>query len=263
MKTTPLEPARWSGRRWLCALGLAFAVQAALIVYFGERPVPLTPVPKLQPEINLAADAWAESQMAELPGLSDPLLFALPHPKSFSGKAWFTFHPAEYEMPSWTEPPRWLNLPTNELGQPFATLLPTNAARPLLVSDTPLPALAGFGPLLPQQPMRTQSTVRLRGGLANRTLLEAQALPSWEHNDILTNSIVQLVLAADGLPLSMTLLNSCGLKKADELALKTVSQLSFNPLPPSAPKNAGPAIGQVIFEWHTIARTNPTTAALP
>jgi len=100
--------------------------------------------------------------------------------------------------------------------------------------------------------------------LAARRLLTALDLPSWPHSDILTNTVVQVVVDADGDTLSSTPLKSCGLSEADQFALKTAASARFL----SARKPGQPAVplswGKMIFQWHTVPAesTNSAPAAL-
>ena len=267
MNAAPSDRVRWSPRRWLYTILLVAGIQFVLIVHFGEKPASPGPAPGFGASVDLAADVWSEKQLANA---SDPTLFALPHPRSFSGAAWFTFTPEGHPISDWTEPPRWLSLDTNRLGAAFSQLVDTRKSSPLLVADMPMPPLAGIDLSLPPQPMRSRSEFHLEGELAKRSLLEPIELPSLPANDLLTNSVVQMMVDVSGFALSAVLLSNVGQKEgpqreADQLALKTASAAQFEPLRLPAgprPRPEPVSIGRMVFEWHTVEAKITNTASL-
>ena len=72
--------------------------------------------------------------------------------------------------------------------------------------------------------------MRLEGDLAQRRLLAPLDLRSWTSRDILTNSVVRLLVDAEGLPLSVTLLSGSGAQEADQHALDQAKAARFEPL---------------------------------
>lgn len=254
---------RWSNRKWLSTIFLVFLLQLALILYLGERPTTLPAPPRFRTVIQLAPEPWSPEQIASSPILPDATLFALPQPKSFSGEAWFTFSPAEHTFVDWNEPHRWLALDTNRLGLDFASLVEKREGQPWLIADKPMPPLAGIEIFAPAQPTRTHSQLRLEGDLASRKLLKAIELPSWANGDILTNSVVQMLVDSHGFTVSALLLSDSGYPEADQFALRTARSAQFEPSPgkPGENRKAGPlAFGRLIFEWHTIAPKVTNTA---
>ncbi len=266
MSVALLEPARWTTRRWIRSVALAFLVQAALIFLLAERHRPVRPPPKFATQIRLAADGSPAQALAELSASSDPTAFALPNSHGFSGAAWLTFAPLAYQLTDWTEPPRWLALDERHLGQAFAAFVATNASPPLLIADKPLPRLTAAVIYAAAEPLSTQSVLRLEDDLARRPLVAPLPLPSWPNTDVLTNSIVQLLVDAQGQTLSAVLLAASGLSEADDYALKLAVGARFQPLrrPDGRPDVTGPLNwGKMIFQWHTIAlpATNAAAAA--
>ena len=260
MSVALLEPPRWTTRRWIQTVALAFLAQAALIFILVERQQPVPSPPKFGTKIQLAADGSSARSLTELSAVSDPTAFALPNAHGFSGAAWLTFAPLTYQLTDWTEPPRWLAPDARQLGQAFAAFVATNASPPLLIADKPLPRLAVSAGYAPADPRSTQSVLRLEDDLARRPLVAPLALPSWPHTDVLTNSIVQLLVDAEGQTLSAVLLATSGLSEADDYALKLAGGARFQPLrrPDGRPDVTGPlGWGKLIFQWHTIA--SPTT----
>ena len=79
-------------------------------------------------------------------------------------------------------------------------------------------------------------------------------LPSWPASDLLTNSVVQVWVDADGQSLSPALLlPGSGSREADQLAIKLSRTARFAPLPSN---RAELTPGTLIFEWHTVPPTN-------
>src|SRR5207245_1360307 len=214
----------------------------ALILLHGERRRPVQSPPNVATKIPLAADGSSAQPFAGLPAVSDPTAFALPNAHGFSGAAWLTFAPLTYQLTDWTEPPRWLALDERHLGQAFAAFVATNASPPLLIADKPLPRLTASAVYAPADPLPTQSVLRLEDDLARRPLVAPMPLPSWPHTDVLTNSIVQLLVDAEGQTLSAVLLATSGLSEADDYALKLAGGARFQPLrrPDGRPARTGP-----------------------
>ena len=84
-------------------------------------------------------------------------------------------------------------------------------------SPRPSPTLPDLPPLALLQ---DQSVLQLEDGLAQRRLLTPLQLKPWSNPDILTNSVVQVVVDAEGRPVSLTLLSGSGSAAADQYALE-------------------------------------------
>src|SRR5207245_953211 len=104
--------------------------------------------------------------------------------------------------------------------------------------------------------------LQVEGELADRLLVSSVTLPSWPHTDILTSSVVQVLVDRDGNAVSASLSSSSGLKEADKKALDAARAIRYQPIgangtnqPPVATLNWG----KLIFNWHTIPlpATNP------
>jgi hypothetical protein len=252
MNSVLVEPHPWPRRRWWLLIALIFAGQVGFIFWLSDRspvlPRPPSPVPLLRIAGN-APSQWL--------ALNDPTLFALPHWEGFSGPAWLKIPFREPPSSDWTEPPRWLALPLAELGATFERFIQTNRpdSEPLLAR--PAPELTLPEPVAPVLASE-RSAFRLEGPLAQRRLLTALDLPSWKGADILTNSVVQLVVNAEGEPISVALLSGCGLPAADDQALALARAARFESLYGTGPEQpANPLAqlswGEMIFEWHTLA----------
>jgi TonB family protein len=263
----------WSTRRWVYTVAAVFLTQLLLLWWLGERPRAAVPRPGLRLAIQLATDPAFAARLAQWPELTDPALFALPHRRGFSGPAWLTVSAPHHELAEWSEPPRWLAPDPDRLGDAFARFLGSNTTAPLLIADKPLPRLTGedfkIRPLVPA----ARSTVRRDDGTPAPAGLDRAELPSWPNSELLTNSLVQALVDEEGRALSVILLQSSGLKEADQYALQFVGNWRFNP-PPDGPSGAFDAAQppprllrqeRLFFAWHTLppAPATNVTAALP
>ena len=258
MNSAALEPVRWPRRRWVCAVGAVFLIQAGLVFLFGHRTQRRPEPPIFRTTIHMVTDPVAP--LDSLPGMDDPTLLALPSLRGFSGPAWLTFSPLEYQPAEWVEPPHWLSLDSNALSSTFSRFIRTNVISPPLIADKPLPPLPGYEPNFPNEPLPSHSQLRLEGNLASRRLLAPLELQSWPYSEILSNTTVQAAVDAAGFTFSTVLLAGSGLKEADQFALKLASGARFRPLPRGqrAPDALGPVTwGRFVFQWHTLPL--PTT----
>ncbi|MBN2506814.1 MAG: hypothetical protein JXQ71_08990 [Verrucomicrobia bacterium] len=255
MSGTLKEPPRWSARRWLYALLAAFAAQVGLLLVLGLRPHPLPPPFRPPTRIVPASDPRLERQIALLPWLRDPTLFVLPAPQSFSGRAWLRFALLERPLRDWSEPPRWLEFAEQPCGTAFTEHARTITNRPLIIADLPLPPLTGSMLPVPNQPVGQKSRVRLEGDLAARAWRAAIPLRGWPHTEVLTNTVVQLAVDAEGRPVATTLLAESGLPAADLYALREAANARFEPLRrPGGTRAPDPRLtwGRLVFQWQTL-----------
>jgi hypothetical protein len=254
MNSVTLEPVRWTRHRWVVAAAAVFLLQAGLVFLLGPSPQRRPEPPIFRTAIQMLTDP--RLRIDSFPSMDDPTLFALPSLRGFSGPAWLTFPPLEYEPVEWVEPSHWLPLDSNALSSTFFRFVSTNIISPPLIVDKPLPPLPRYEPNFPNEPLPAQSRLRLEGNLAARALLAPLELPSWPHTDMLSNTTVQAIVDAAGFTFSAVLLSGSGLKEADLHALKLVSSARFRPLPRTerAPDGGGPVTwGRFVFQWHTLS----------
>jgi hypothetical protein len=257
MSYADAEPRRWALRRWWVLVGVIFTVQLGLIFWLGDNS-PIRPRTAASPPILRLAGS-----SGELLELADPTLFALPHRRGFSGAAWMKLWRPQFQPFQWSEPPRWLTLAVPELGGVFQQFMMTNnfEARPWIAN--PEPALR-VTELAAAAVLPLSSSFRLEGGLAGRSLLTTFKLPAWPHTDVLTNTVVAVLVDAQGVPASGTLLTGSGSKEADQHALRQVKEARFEALTtgPNSPAT-GLSWGKIIFEWNTLPLppTNAPAAA--
>jgi hypothetical protein len=248
---------KWTRGRWLFAIVLIFALHVGLILALSDRKPIVPRQPAFLTQLRLAATG------AELFTLSDPTLFALPHASGFSGAGWMRISRMELEPFQWSEPPRWLQLPAEQLGAAFSLFMQTNEfahylpelkSSPQLTSPTAPPATA-----IPVG----KSILLVEGELAGRKLLNAPALPEWPAVELLTGSIVQVLVDEAGTVISTVLLPpGSGSRDADQSALTRARSARFAPLHSQLEDTVKPSNrwtrGRMIFQWFTIppARTN-------
>jgi hypothetical protein len=254
-ETKPRRKGSWSLKRWLLLIALVLIAHIVLIFTFGGRK-PVTPrAVKDAPELTLAGGSgdWL--------ALDDPTLFALPSREGFAGPAWLEAPRLEIHVKDWTEKPRFLPLPTNELGALFNQFMQTNRSATFRFDLKPPPQFAA--PEVPLEPKFAEtSTLRIEGGLAQRQLLTPIKLPSWPYADVIAPSKVQVVVNAAGNVVSTVLLSSCGYVAStplevtpDQRALDLARAARFTP-------SSGLTVGKLIFKWHTVAPTVTNTPAV-
>jgi TonB family protein len=194
--------------------------------------------------------------------LVDPTLFARPHEQTFSGQAWMAAPAQEFAPLTWSEPPEWLELSLDELGATFHQFIASQpfGSQQWLPQREPELRLP---PLPPAQIFPEKSVLRLDGQLVRRELLSKPDLPSWPSGEVLSNSIVQVLVDPDGRPVSATLLPpGSGSREADERAVTLARAARFRPAPNTDPNHplTGTDFGEMIFVWHIVPlpQTNAT-----
>ena len=263
---SPLESPPWAPRKWVSTIALVFLIQIILLVVLSRKPPRPGQPPQFHTAINLTLDRVSEKQLGEMTELNDPTLFALPNSRGFSGAAWLNFPPPDHHFNDWTQADDWLELDQSSLGKTLLTFLNSNLPAPLLMADKPLP----FSTVRLSRPtsgrLVTASEVRLEGALAQRSLLHPISPPSWTHSDILTNTIVQCLVDADGDTQSVTLVSSCGVSEADQVALRLATNARFHSLRSlgEQPKQRNETTwGRMVFHWHTLAPQESAPASVP
>jgi hypothetical protein len=263
------EQDRWPRKKWIYAIGAIFAFQIIAILLLSERARPAARPPVFRTAIHLATDRWSEEQLSRLPLLSDPAAFALPNWRSFSRAGWLAFTPPEFQLTDWSEPPQWLTVDTNELGNTLHRFILSNTMPPLLIADHPLPRLRRDNVFVGNPPIASRSEFEVEGELASWILVDRFELPSWPHTELLTNTVVQSLVDQNGRSIATVILAGSGLAEADAFALRAVKVARFSP--PGRPgsrqnPSSRVASGKVIFKWHTVPATNvmgATGAAAP
>jgi hypothetical protein len=234
---------------WL-AVALVFVAQVAVILWVGNPP----PVPPLKvpapPVVHLSG-----SGSEELLALQDPTLFVLPHRDNFSGDAWLKIPPQKFTPTNWSEPPRPLLLPIEQLGTAFVTFMQTNRPpRYQLALESGMET--GPDDTSVAQSISVPSAMRVEGDLARLSLLTHFRLPPQTNSELLTNTVVQLLVNAEGHPFSPVIWSGSGNADADALALTNYAKaVRFAPAQEAAlgtvPMDKM-TVGKLIFEWQTV-----------
>ena len=226
----------------------------------GSFAPPCPRKPGVAPAFRLSDRATQEWIAVE-----DPTLFALPHLRGFSGEAWLEIPTFRFRPEDWTEPAQCLLLDVENLGLRFESFVQTNAPAPFPTLAALKPAIA-VAEVVSIAPPPVPSRVKVEGDLARRRLRVPLQLPCWTNSDLLTNSVVQLVVDARGNALSAVLLGSgSGLVQpdADRTALELARTARFEAA--AARDSAGSlTLGTLVFEWQTVlAPTTNTPSAAP
>jgi TonB family protein len=254
-------PKSWTIWRRTLFVALIFTGQLALVFWLGDsaqkRPRPREAPPALQLAVGASP---------ELLALNDPTLFALPHQQGFSGAAWLKKPVLQTPSSDWSEPATWLSLPIARLGETFSSFMETNHPAAARVLTTPLPEPTWLPPSR-MEVAPEQSTLHIAGALAQRRLLTPLVLSSRTNATFLTNSVIQVVVDAQGRPLSAALLGpGSGSPAADQDALRIAQAARFEPLAAKYLESNANALanltwGRMIFEWRTIPPASGTATA--
>jgi TonB family protein len=260
MNPAALEPATWNARRWLFSLALIFLAQLLLIYLLSARQRAVNS-PAIAPtmKVHLFTGELAESEFSETFLASDPTLFAVASPHSFS-TAWLKAPKRNYNLSERTELPYWLALNSEMLGKSVTQFVQTNLITPTSVQENPEPKiLAATIPGSFNVP-KSNSVLHIEGNLTSSILGDLPQLESQPHTVILSNSVVQVTVDPRGTVVSARLLARSGSADADRSALETAGHIQF------APNTKNETIlGKLIFDWHTVpsSATNSTNGTLP
>jgi TonB family protein len=243
--TTPVPGKGWTRSRLITIVALVTAVQVILIFAFGEKK---EVVPRNVLNVLTLKFANTTDGQLELLALEDPTLFVLPNAKDFAAAAWLTNHEPEPPSFCWTEPPRWLPFSMDGLGAAFGQLMQTNFPASQPFNFRPVPELNL--PTLPEETAPApNSTMRIRGELAQRQLPSEISLTNWPYADVLAPCVVQVLVDAAGNVVSTVMLKSSSYKNADDKALELTRALRFT-------SAVNPTFGRIIFNWNTVPPTN-------
>ncbi|MEN9573712.1 MAG: hypothetical protein RL514_1567 [Verrucomicrobiota bacterium] len=253
----------WSGRRWTFVIVALGTLQLGAVWLLSARSRP----PQRQPQVEFAA-RWLTAPTAmravDQLLLNDPTHLAAVNPRSFSG-AWLRPAPPAYRPAEWREAERSFAQPTQTLGTAFQQVLPTGPAT--LFEPARKPATAPAAAVVAQPALRSASRLLVEGPLRDRPLLQAPALPSWPHTDVLADTRVQVSVSTEGLVQPPHLAPAdrvndpaqrAAQRTADQHALELARALRFAPAAkaPSA-RAATPSEGVLVFQWHTLAPPAP------
>jgi hypothetical protein len=245
MTTASVEISGWSRRRWWLAILFVIAFQISLVCLLEKHSTEApskkisTPRVQLRPDLSL-----------ELFVVNDPTVFVLPHRNGFSGEAWLNeLPPLKFQPPDWTEPAFALPLTIGDVGGNFAEFIRANASPPFETIAT-IETVPSVPTLYPVELEPAKTSLKIDGPLLQRRMLVPPSLPTWPSAELVTNSLVQLLVDAQGTTISAVLL-SPGLRlktqlEADARALDLAKGAQFEPA-------ASATVGTMIFLWATQA----------
>ena len=240
----------WSPSRWIGVVSAVFLLQIALIWVLGSRRIDLVSNKPFETSILLQPNFYAQPSAVEA---QEPAFLALPNVCGFSGDAWLKYEPSAHQLTEWTEPPHWLALPAHveNLGDAVSEFA-RNSSPPLLrVADQPVPWNAAAE--LPLSPIPLPEISRLEfDGLLLDASVQLPALPSWQSNEAVSNSIVRVAFERVGQPFSCVLLSKSGLKEADDYALRLANSLRYRAAGLDERNGDTLRFGKLIFYWHTV-----------
>ncbi|TAL03485.1 MAG: hypothetical protein EPO07_06220 [Verrucomicrobia bacterium] len=265
----PLDETRvWSRGRWWAMVVLVFAVQLGLIFALGDRK-PIVPRMAVAPQQMQLAPA-----RSELLALLDPTLFALPHARGFGAAAWLRPPQLGFSTFRFSDPgTARFELAHETLGDSFRHFVETSSFGSFALEINPPPEQDAIEFPPAANPPAAASRLQILGDLAQRVLKNPPTLPAMPADDLLTNSVVQTLVDADGRVFSAVLLQPLGSKPptvaqagADHRALELARAAEFSAINRRDTTRLTPdptlTRGLMIFEWHTepVAATNYPSA---
>jgi hypothetical protein len=229
----------WTRQRVLVLAGVIF-VAHLIVLSACHTPDLMVVLPDGFRSPRRVNASTSTNSVIELDGLNDPIVFAGAHQHGFSAFAWMMRPRNDYELTNSPPVPRFLAFARS------STELPA-APRADVEPQSALPFIS-FN--LPKEPPR--SILRVEGGLENRPLIKAPALAIQIGSDVLTNSVIQVGVRADGFPFSARIISGSGSRLADLTALDLAYKARFAALPPSASRDPVELQwGELVFQWFT------------
>jgi len=239
---------------------VAAVLQALLIFFLGDKSQVIPRSTGSTVAFTLVSDIPPGSPIAELLGVGDPTLFALPDVRNFSGRAWQLSRPIVRPSFSWTEPERWLTQSVADLGNTLEEFTRKNRLRYRTFDEKLPPVVSRI--TAPPVPLAARSTVRI-DGTGDRLVRVTPEIPSIPNADVLADTVIRVGIAPSGSTFSAVVLSGSGSGTADQLALDTARSTRFEPVAGHNPPRLNWAV--FTFRWHTIAppATNTASTATP
>jgi hypothetical protein len=182
----------------------------------------------------------------EVNGLNDPLTFAGANAHGFSAPAWLTSPQMTYVSTNPIAPPKFLVFARE------SAIPPANQKASELDSSLPFLNFTTSNP-------PPKSTLAIEGGLARRPLVSSPTIPIQSATDVLSNTVVQAGVQANGFPLSLRIISSSGSRGADLGALQIANTIRFAAIPEIKLQDPNALQwGELVFQWFTVepATTN-------
>jgi hypothetical protein len=167
-------------------------------------------------------------------------VFAGAHEHGFSAAAWMIRPKQEFALTNPPPAPRYLAFVRTPL------TLPAERESKFRREDD-LPELQFTLPSDPQK-----SILMIGGELKNRGLIRVIDVPVQIASDVLSNTVVQVAVRADGFPFSARVISGSGSRGADDVALDLAKKARFSALPQVRPgEGAEMQWGELVFQWFT------------
>jgi hypothetical protein len=242
----------WTRQRVTILAAVIFAAHVA-VIFALHTPRPMVTLPKTFRTPRLKSSTPPINALPDLDGLNDPLVFAGAHEHGFSASAWMMRPSQDYALTNSKPPPRFLAFARTPIDFPRSrTENPIHAG-----ADLPFLDIA-----LAPEPHR--SILFVEGELQNRPLVRTPKIPIESASDVLTNTVIQVAVKADGFPFSARIITSSGSRAADLKGLDIANHLKFAPLPPAAPRDPTELQwGQCVFQWFTTEPGATNAASAP
>jgi hypothetical protein len=239
----------WTRQR-VPILAMVIFVAHVIAIFALHTPTPMLALPEAFRSPRMPTPQMTTNNLLEAEELNDPLVFAGAHQHGFSAAAWMMRPKQEYVLTNSAPAPRFLSF----VRPPTEFPAVENLAEASRSSDLPFVEFA-----LPKE--MPKSTLAVQGALEQRRVMSAPEIPTQFATDVLSNTVVQVGVRADGFPFSTRVISGSGSRAADLQALDIANRVRFAPsMPVSVQKrNAAEAIGdpgelqwgEFVFQWFT------------
>lgn len=255
------EQDSWGRGRWVSSVIFVFTLQLLFLWLFSSHSVPVVRQAPNVTALSLTTDPAAVRELADKIGLNDPTLFALASMQGFSGDAWLKTTPMEHQLIDWNDGERWLSPSMASFGADFEEYVRNNAITHRQPPEKPAPDMGEIADEIP--PIPKASWISMTGELNQRQLMTPLQPPALPGSDILANTVVRLVVDAEGQTISAVFFSTNGFPAADGKALELARSARFKPLKSTdSERSADMSWGLMVFHWKTLplVSTNQTAA---
>lgn len=250
MHSTNTTTVRWSAQRFMSVIAVVFAVQIGLLFLLGDGISKSKQVTRDGIQFGFVATELKETEIFRHLLATDPTLFVVASDRDFSGEAWLKKRVASYAPAEWDEPPEWLPMDVQSLGDSFVRSVRFNDSKKFEVAQE----LELNDPLRPLTSVKQRSFMKVEGELGKR-LVGKPSVPTLEHSEPLEDTVVQIAVVGSGAVVSARILSPRtgapgSLTLANQKALEICNALRFQP--DNRQRNTEIVRGNVIFRWQTV-----------
>jgi len=245
-----MERVAWSRRRWSWVVAVLVVMQLLAIWRYSGRTQPSRNRIPRPAVVGLMFNVQEDAASAAWLALGDPAIFSMASPNNFSGRAWLNDRGTPHPWKEWAETKGGQALNPEGLGQTIGLSFGKRVPMSEVVVEKPEAALSVLR--VDGGPVSTQSVMRIEGELTRLKLEKAGDLPGWTNAETLGPTTVEMGVGSDGLPLSVRLLERCGLAAADQYAVTAARGLRFAPGSAAIPTTPVLVWGSAVFQWQTL-----------